>query len=161
MKIDITGLNKAQLLVALYNNAKTSEWTKATIGNEICPDEFVRNMHKDIFQPRIDKRIQELSLTEEDANQLLNSKRNQIDYIGPVCIKINLSGNEIDTEWYDKTHNKNGGAELAEIVVTKLKAGNSKMHLMYAGAAGVAVAATLAITGGSQPNASSAAKNKF
>ena len=41
MQINITGLDKAKVLVALYNNAKNSKWTHLTIGSEMCPDPAV------------------------------------------------------------------------------------------------------------------------
>lgn len=43
-KIDIQSIDKAKLLVALFNNAKNSALTQSSIGNIICPDKFVRDM---------------------------------------------------------------------------------------------------------------------
>lgn len=104
MRHDITGLNKAAVLVALYDNAKNSNWTKATISN--IP--FLA--------------AQKLELNTEKAQQLL-AANSRIDYIGAVLIKIDFSGNTIDTSSYDKDHHGNGGAKLAVTVISAMRAG--------------------------------------
>src|SRR5262245_22243227 len=104
MKHDISRLNKAHLLVALYENAKTSKWTRATIENEICRDPYVFNMLREKYQPEVNAKFAKLVLTEDQAQKLLDSP--SIDYIGPVLIKINFSGDKIDTSAYDEAHQK-------------------------------------------------------
>lgn len=124
MRYDISGLDKAKLLVALYDNAKNSKWTKATIGNIMCPDSFVCDMMSSVYQPKIEAKIKKLELTEEMAEKLLASS-SQVDYVGPVLININFSGDEIDTTSYDKYNHGKGGAELAGDVVSELRAESS------------------------------------
>ena len=103
MKHDISGLDKAKLLVALYDNAKNSAWTKGTL----------RNM------PFLSG--QKLELSEDKARDLL-SKNSSVDYVGPVLIKTSFSGDTIDTSSYDRDHHGNGGAKLAEDVISALRA---------------------------------------
>lgn len=119
-----SGLDKAKLLVALYDNAKNSKWTKATIGNTMCPDSFVRDMMSSFYQPKIEAEIKKLELSEEMAEKLLASN-SQVDYVGSVLIKINFSSDKIDTAHYDKYNHGNGGAELAGDVVSELRAESS------------------------------------
>ena len=161
MKLDITGLNKAQLLVALYNNAKNSVWTQATIGNKLCPDEFVLSMLKDTFQPEIDAQIKGLNLTEKEADELL-AYGDKIGYIGPVLIKMNLSGNEVDTTRYDKDHRCSDGGtpELAKNIIAQLRAGNTNLLWKYAGASSQP-ATTNTQKNSNNSNASSETKNKI
>ncbi len=116
MKINIIGLNKAKILVALFENAKKSKWTEATIGNTMCQDASVRSMMSDIYQPRINDEIKKLELTEDAATQLLSSC-SSIDYVGPVLISIDFSTDIIDTNIYDRNNHKNGGCKSAEDVI--------------------------------------------
>lgn len=85
MKHNISGLDKVKLLIALYDNAKNSAWTKGTL----------RNM------PFLSG--QKLELSEDKARQLLDSN-SYIDYVGPVLIKTSFSDDIIDTTSYDKDH---------------------------------------------------------
>ncbi|WP_419418539.1 hypothetical protein ACNVED_08210 [Legionella sp. D16C41] len=106
MTHDISGLDKAKLLIALYDNAKNSAWTKGTL----------RNM------PFLSG--QKLELSEEKARQLL-SNNSYIDYVGPVLIKTSFSGDTIDTSSYDRDHHGNGGAKLAGDVISELRVEHS------------------------------------
>lgn len=119
-QLDIGGLDKAKVLVELFNNAKRSQWTQATVGNTMCPDKFVRDMLAHIYQPRIDAAINELSFSEQEAEALLN-KSLKVEYIGAVLIRIDFSQDKIDTSKYDQDHHGNGGAELAERVISALR----------------------------------------
>lgn len=119
-QLDISGLDKAKVLVELFNNAKRSKWTQATIGNSMCPDEFVRDMLASIYQPQVDEAINKLELSVEEARLLL-IKSFKVDYIGAVLIRIDFSREKIDTSLYDQDNHGNGGAELAETVISMLR----------------------------------------
>lgn len=98
MAINIQGLDKSELLLALYNNAKSSDWTRATIRN--LPFLTIPN------------------LTVEQAKEQL-SRSSYVDYIGPVLIKINFSRDSISTDIYDRD---NTGVKTASKIVEELKA---------------------------------------
>jgi hypothetical protein len=122
--IEVCDIDKPQLLIELFNNAKKSKWTEATIGNEMCPDEFVRDIERDIYQPLIQKKLAQLSLSEEKAKSIL-AYNQYVDYIGPVAIKINFSKNMINVTAYNETHAKGNNIKRAEELVRSLK---EKLH---------------------------------
>jgi len=117
--VDIHGIDKSKLLIELFNNAKKSKWTKATIGNEMCPDEFVQDMLAHIYQPQIQEKINQLHLSEERSKSLLESS-GYVDYIGPVAIKIDFSKDTIDVAQYDELH-KQSNISSAKDLVNSLK----------------------------------------
>ena len=85
-KINIKGLGKAQLLAALYNNAKL-----------LIPS---------AAKPGI--------MTEEDAQKIIDERNNtKIDYVYGRIMKIDISGDEIDPWGYDRD---NGEDTVAQIV---------------------------------------------
>lgn len=121
MKHNISNLDKSKLLVALFNNAKKSQWTAATIKNKICPDPWVYNLNKDRHDEDLSTQLSKLELTETEAQKLLASSK-YIDYIGPVLIKIDFSKPDIDTTLYDADNHKFGEpTQSAHTVISELR----------------------------------------
>lgn len=102
MKLDITGLDKANLLVALYNNAKNSAWTKATL------------------RSRPFSNTKQIELTKEIALEILDEGW-FVQYIGAVFIYISFFNETIDTECYDREHHNKGNAKSAQDVIALLR----------------------------------------
>ena len=112
-KHEISGLDKATLLVALFDNAKNSGWTKRNL--QECGQFFPNQSPK---------------LTKEEAQKKLDANP-KIGYIGAVLIKIDFSGNTISTVAYDDDNHGNGGSTLAADVIkhmrSKISAPNPKV----------------------------------
>lgn len=102
MKHDITGLDKANLLVALYNNAKNSAWTKATL------------------RSRPFSNMKQTELTKEIALEILD-EGSLVQYVGAVFIYISFFNNIIDTECYDREHYNKGNAKSAQDVIALMR----------------------------------------
>lgn len=97
-RIDITGLDKAAILVSLYNNAANSKKLKR------------RNHLGDINV------IHPIDINY--ANKLLGNDR-RIYSIGCVLIKINFSSSDsIDTSHYDREYSD---VDSANVVINRLK----------------------------------------
>ncbi len=82
--MDIKGLNKAEVLAALYNNAKPQGMG------------FLQFTPEDIDANK--------------AQQLLNTGMTYFDYVGGRVMKINLKHDEVSTWGYDRD-NGEGAAE--------------------------------------------------
>jgi hypothetical protein len=117
---NISGLNKPQLLVALFNNAKNSQATLAKIGYTVCPDKFVLDHHISIFKPKIDEKVRKLQLSEDDAKTILN-KKSYIDHVDIVSIKIDFSEDTINTFCYDVDHNEENGVLSSADVIANFR----------------------------------------
>lgn len=85
MKLSLEGLNKAQVLVALYNASKP---------------QGLGRLH---YNP--------MPMTEDQAAELL-AQTTYFDYIAGRVMKTNLSGNVLDTWGYDRD-NGDGAAKRA------------------------------------------------
>lgn len=85
-KINISGLNKAEVLAALYNNSKPQGMG------------FLQYTQKDI--------------TTEEAAYLLDGGMTSFDYLHGRVMKVNLSGDKLDPFLYDRD-NGEGAAERA------------------------------------------------
>ena len=96
MTINISGLNKAEILAALYNSSKP-------LGYGILQ-----------FDPT--------PMTVDEAAELLKHTTN-FDYLKGRVMKINLSGDELDTWGYSRDIGENA----AEDIVSKLISRNNKM----------------------------------
>jgi hypothetical protein len=119
-KVNIHGIDKHTLLVALFNNAKKSKWTEGSIGNLMCPDEFVRDMMADFYQPRIEEKINQLYLSEEKAKSILESSK-YVDNISYVAIRIDFSKDIIDVTKYDELHKQGNNILSAKDIVDSLR----------------------------------------
>lgn len=91
--MDITGIDKAEILAALYNNAK--------------PQGIGHLNYKDI---PMDKDIAEKLLKEQTY----------FDYLKERVLKVDLSGDELNTVWYNRYNGKNA----AENIIYKLRLKN-------------------------------------
>ena len=76
MEINIKNMNKAKILAALYNNSKPQ-------GMGI--------LHAD-----------DSGMTEVEAQKLLNEGQTYFDYLKGRVMKIDLSGDELQTALYDR-----------------------------------------------------------
>ncbi|KTD53829.1 hypothetical protein Lsan_3493 [Legionella santicrucis] len=101
MKVNIQGLPKHQVLIALYENAKNSQWTYNTMAIKIC------NSHEPCitryYQTEINDAFMSMVLTEEEAQTNLSANL-YVDYIGFIAIKISFTEDLIDVSNYDKLH---------------------------------------------------------
>ena len=88
--MNISGVSKAKVLAALYNNSKP---------------QGMGFMHFDA-QP----------MTEEEAQTLLDSGQTYFDYLKGRVMKIDLSGDELETWLY----NRDNGENAAETVLANL-----------------------------------------
>jgi hypothetical protein len=120
MKININGLDKVKVLMALYDNAKKSTYTQESIANSLWPDEFIFKQNRAYFQPKVDTAISTLELTEEGARVWLADPY-RLSSIGLVSIKIDFSNDDIDTTSYDEDHQAKGGAKLALDIINALR----------------------------------------
>lgn len=120
MKVDITGINKAQLLRALFNNAKNSQLMADQITVAISLAQFLGSSKVD--RRVVDAHIKALTITDEDADNYLNSQR-YINSVGDIMILMDLSGDEVDTTRYDQIHGCSDGGtpDLAKNIVAKLR----------------------------------------
>ncbi|WP_133137970.1 hypothetical protein [Legionella rowbothamii] len=101
-KVDISGLDKGAILVALVNNAKTSRSVSYILS------QFSSQDLKDSF-------------TINEANELLK-KNKRIDYVGPVGIKMNFEEDTLFVKEYDKRHCLPGSKCLSAYeVINKLR----------------------------------------
>ncbi len=93
-KVDISGLDKIELVKALYDRAKVQ-------GMGIC------QQHSG-------------SLSDSEVSKAL--AKNYIDYLNGRVMKVDLSGDSLDTWLY----NRDNGPEAAEIVIQKLRGASKK-----------------------------------
>ncbi len=91
MKVNISGINKAELLAALYNESR------------------VQGMG--IFQAT------GRPMTKEEAQSILGSGQTYFDYLHGKVMKIDLSGDEVMTHLY----NRDNGPGAAEEIIENLK----------------------------------------
>jgi hypothetical protein len=119
--VSTQGIVKHILLLALFNNAKKSKWTEATIRNLICTDEFVRKLpiFTTTYGPQIADKINKINLSEENAIAILKSN-SRVDYIDEVGIKIDFSGDIIDVGQYESMHKESDGVLSVEDVIKSL-----------------------------------------
>ena len=89
--INIEGLDKVELLIALYNNARTQGIGRAPL------------------------RVEE-SMTRAQASILLMG-RTYFDYIDGRVLKVDLSSNTLDSWLYDRDNGKG----VAEKIIAKLR----------------------------------------
>jgi hypothetical protein len=87
--MNIKGISKAKILASLYNasQAQGIGWLQAT------PDE----------------------MTEAEAQKLLDAGQTYFDYLRGRVMKIDLSGNVLDTALYDRDN----GRDAAEYAITR------------------------------------------
>jgi hypothetical protein len=90
--MNIQGLDKAQVLIALYNRARVQGLGFLNATN----------------QP----------MTESEAEILLSDYRGYFDYLYGKVMKINLAGDEVDTRLYNRD-NGEGAAERAVDILRK------------------------------------------
>lgn len=95
LKMKITGLNKAEVLVALYNRAKIQG-----MGFMSNNSGFVMNTEK--------------------AKELL-SKKIDFDYLNGKVMKINLSGDELDTYLYNRDNGHNAAEDAIKPLIEKMQ----------------------------------------
>ncbi len=79
-------MNKARVLAVLYNNAKSG-------GRGI-------------------KHVKAHIMTQDEAQELLDTGKLKFDYLHGRLLKINLSRDEMETTWYN-LHNGENAAEIA------------------------------------------------
>jgi hypothetical protein len=96
--ISLVGLNKSEVLAALYNASKPQGMG------------FMRYDQK--------------PMTVEEAEGLLNGGHTDFDYIKGRVMKVDLSGDELDTWGYDRD-NGQGAAELAIAALCQTGSPNS------------------------------------
>lgn len=89
--MNIAGLSKAAVLAALYNAAQTQ-------GRG-----FLRHDAQD--------------MTEDQAQEILDGGQTDFDYLKGRVMKVDLSGNEVDTHLY----NRDNGPNTAETVIEALR----------------------------------------
>ena len=85
--MDISGLSKAKVLVALWNASQSQ-------GNSFLDPRFMT------------------PLTEEDAEKILATGQTYFDYLNGRVMKIDLSKDEVET-WLFNRDNGDGSAERA------------------------------------------------
>jgi len=88
--MNISGINKARILATLYNNSKS---------------QGLGILHFDAHP-----------MTEEEAQALLDSGQTYFDYLKGRVMKIDLSGDELDTRLY----NRDIGENAAETALANL-----------------------------------------
>lgn len=91
MSISIKGLNKATVLAALYNAAKVQ-------GNGVL-------------------RYDAKPMSTKEAQQILDANPNHsFDYLKGRVMKINLSGDELDTRLYNRDNGENAAERVINIL---------------------------------------------
>ena len=91
--INISGLNKAEVLAALYNNSKT------------------QGMGRLHYTPE--------PMTIQEANELLNQSH-YFDYLKGRVMKVNLTSDSLDTWGYDRDNGKGAAYRaISHLVVEK------------------------------------------
>lgn len=120
--IDISGLNRADVLAVLYNNARQSKVTRQVIENQTYPPKN-SSVHSHYPQQIIDNEMRNLPiLTAENAQSLLNNTQEQhFDYLWAVPMKIQFLGNQIEVRSYDHNHHHLAGCQSAQSVIDTLK----------------------------------------
>lgn len=88
--MDITGLNKAKVLAALYNASKP--------------------------QGRGFLQYEETAMTEEQAQQILDNGQLRFDYIRGRVMKIDLAQDEVDTRLYNRDNGPNAAESAVEAI---------------------------------------------
>ncbi len=92
--MNISKLNKAKVLVALYNRAKPQGMG------------FIQ------YTPE--------GMTESQAQELLNSGQTYFDYVGGRVMKIDLSKDELRTSLYNRDNGENAAEDaIAALLPTK------------------------------------------
>lgn len=91
----LLGLNKAEVLVALYNRAKTHG-----LGILNTDPNYVMNIEK--------------------ATELLQTQQ-YFDYLNGKVLKINLSGDDIDTWGYNRDNGQNAAEEVLQPLIERHK----------------------------------------
>ncbi|MAZ38990.1 MAG: hypothetical protein CMF49_02635 [Legionellales bacterium] len=108
MLIDISGLDKAQVLIALFNNAKHSTHCWDTIGSMFCSEDSMRRNSavKDFYDEKINAVLQTVNLTYEEASTLIKKTSVIKDkvYIKHVKLPIDFREDIIDCTEYNKMH---------------------------------------------------------
>ena len=92
--MNIAGLNKAEVLIALYNRAKVQG-----MGFLSNNSNFVMNI--------------------EAAEKLLENKK-YIDYLNGTVLKINLTGDELDTWLYNRDNGPNAAEDALKPLIEKM-----------------------------------------
>jgi hypothetical protein len=99
--IDITGVERAELLATLYNGAQ--------------PFGFGKNQ----FDPR--------DMTVAEAQTLLDNGQTEFDYLKGRLMKVKFTGDALLDDWgYDKTY----GIDVVQRVVDNLRASNRPITAM-------------------------------
>ncbi len=91
--MNITGLNKAEVLAGLYNHS--------------------RAQGRSVMDPRAGT-----PMTPKDAQEVLDGGQTKFDYLKGRAMKINLGSDDVDTDFY----NRDNGEGAAEGVIEKLVA---------------------------------------
>lgn len=89
--MDITGMNKAEILASLYNRSKT---------------QGMGVLH-----------YQEGDMTVEEAQEMLDQGQTYFDYVKGRVMKIELSGDELETDLF----NRDNGDGVCERIIEQLK----------------------------------------
>jgi hypothetical protein len=107
MKIMIVGLNKADVLLALYNNAHCE-------GPAMSHAPMMKMMSR-MMPPAT------IETAQKEIDARFKSHNFHFDYVdlggGPKSLKLDLSGFEFDSSQYDEYH----GKDLAEKVINSLR----------------------------------------
>lgn len=90
-KISIEGIDKAELLAALYNHSRP-------LGMGILN-----------YDPK--------DMTKEEAKEILDTSRTDFDYLKGRVMKVNIKGDELRTDLY----NRDNGQGAAEAIVIGLQ----------------------------------------
>lgn len=102
MKVEIVGLDKADVLLNLYNNAKFA-------GEDFASQLMLKKVMYRLGKPEAAKAA---------VDEAFDTGHFYFDYIdlgaGPRLLHINLSGFDFDSTYYDRAHGHDGYA--AEII---------------------------------------------
>lgn len=88
--MDISKLNKAEVLATLYNNART---------------QGMGMLH---YTPE--------DMTKEQAQQILDEGQTYFDYLQGRVMKIDLSKDELDTRLYNRDNGQNAAEEALAVL---------------------------------------------
>lgn len=118
MKIDITGLPKEQVIIALFENVYRKSELSKSVWLNIANYRYLARTAELPRQIGFDTVPDDFEIKRE-----LITTRGDIDYIGAVAFKINFSGNEIDVSDYDLAHKTDStpGIQTAAACITQLK----------------------------------------
>ena len=101
MKIDITGLSKESVIIALFENVYGKSAIAKSTWMRIADQRYFATTPLGPAPVGLDSVPSEYQVKQILAQQPLQPF---IDYIGPVMFKIDFSGNEIDASQYDIDH---------------------------------------------------------